>query len=267
MASIYRNAFITIAATRSENDRSGCYSSRTDYDKDYEVVTEFQKTQPFRVFVRQKIAHFDSPQDSDTSAAFPLLDRGWVYQERLLSPRFLHFATKELIWECREFTGCQCRGFRPNGTIKRDYSTFLRSAAQQQAEKLHRQAEDEARLEDEQAIGGSSRFTMSRQVEKMKEAFHTAVFRTRIRMSGNTELAIGQNVDETSESPPAVILLAKHLLSIQDSMWKLTCVLAQTSNSGTILSVTILVCSCQSQVNIFQLLPALLASFTNSAKS
>jgi hypothetical protein len=38
----------------------------------------------------------------------PLLRRGWVFQERLLSPRMLHFANGELIWECLEHTECEC---------------------------------------------------------------------------------------------------------------------------------------------------------------
>ncbi|KAF2496592.1 HET-domain-containing protein [Lophium mytilinum] len=43
----------------------------------------------------------------------PLLRRGWVYQERLLSPRILHFGPDELIWECATMLRCEC-GFEPN---------------------------------------------------------------------------------------------------------------------------------------------------------
>jgi hypothetical protein len=38
----------------------------------------------------------------------PLLARGWVYQERLLSPRILHFGFDELSWECNEASYCAC---------------------------------------------------------------------------------------------------------------------------------------------------------------
>jgi hypothetical protein len=40
---------------------------------------------------------------------FPLTGRGWVYQERLLSRRVLHFTDYELVWECREALSCECR--------------------------------------------------------------------------------------------------------------------------------------------------------------
>ncbi|KAK2040738.1 heterokaryon incompatibility protein [Colletotrichum somersetense] len=38
----------------------------------------------------------------------PLNTRGWVLQERLLSPRVLHFARDQLFWECREHTAAEC---------------------------------------------------------------------------------------------------------------------------------------------------------------
>ena len=32
----------------------------------------------------------------------PLVQRGWVFQERLLSPRILHFLPDRITWECEE---------------------------------------------------------------------------------------------------------------------------------------------------------------------
>jgi hypothetical protein len=42
-------------------------------------------------------------------SAFPLLARGWVYQERLLCPRVVHFIQTEIRWECRALKRCECR--------------------------------------------------------------------------------------------------------------------------------------------------------------
>ncbi|KAF2820245.1 HET-domain-containing protein, partial [Ophiobolus disseminans] len=39
---------------------------------------------------------------------FPLKSRGWVYQERLLSRRVVHFTDREISWECGEAEICQC---------------------------------------------------------------------------------------------------------------------------------------------------------------
>lgn len=38
----------------------------------------------------------------------PLLARAWAFQERMLSPRVIHFGETELIWECRKGTFCEC---------------------------------------------------------------------------------------------------------------------------------------------------------------
>lgn len=43
--------------------------------------------------------------DAITNA--PLSSRGWVFQERLLSPRTIHFGTEQLFWECREAEACE----------------------------------------------------------------------------------------------------------------------------------------------------------------
>ncbi|KAE9582726.1 hypothetical protein CGMCC3_g1346 [Colletotrichum fructicola] len=38
----------------------------------------------------------------------PLNKPGWVLQERLLSPRVLHFGREQLYWECRHHTAAEC---------------------------------------------------------------------------------------------------------------------------------------------------------------
>jgi hypothetical protein len=62
----------------------------------------------------EKIQHFfssDAAQAQDFSpGSFPLLSRGWVFQERLLSPRILHLEDVEMAWECNETTACDCMG-------------------------------------------------------------------------------------------------------------------------------------------------------------
>jgi hypothetical protein len=37
----------------------------------------------------------------------PLHQRGWVLQERLLSPRTIHFGNEQILWECRGGTACE----------------------------------------------------------------------------------------------------------------------------------------------------------------
>ncbi|KAF4420111.1 HET-domain-containing [Fusarium acutatum] len=37
----------------------------------------------------------------------PLTDRGWVFQERILSPRVLHFTKTQVVWECFEMNNSE----------------------------------------------------------------------------------------------------------------------------------------------------------------
>lgn len=37
----------------------------------------------------------------------PLLRRGWVLQERVLSPRTLHFTSTQMFWECNQKIACE----------------------------------------------------------------------------------------------------------------------------------------------------------------
>ena len=49
--------------------------------------------------------------EDDESQALPysrLSTRGWVFQERILAPRTLHFARSEMAWECRSICDCEC---------------------------------------------------------------------------------------------------------------------------------------------------------------
>ncbi|KAF2190002.1 HET-domain-containing protein, partial [Zopfia rhizophila CBS 207.26] len=94
MADIYRNALITLAASGSNGPSEGLYFSR---DRAY---AHHELSAYKGIYVRRGLQHL--PAD------LPLLSRGWVFQERLLSPRFLHFGRQELIWECMERCTCEC---------------------------------------------------------------------------------------------------------------------------------------------------------------
>lgn len=41
-------------------------------------------------------------------AGAPLLQRAWVFQEQVLSPRMIHFGAQELVWECSHGLRCEC---------------------------------------------------------------------------------------------------------------------------------------------------------------
>lgn len=48
----------------------------------------------------------------------PVFTRAWFLQERLMSPRIIHFGIVESLWECDDGLRCECKGDAP----KQDYS-------------------------------------------------------------------------------------------------------------------------------------------------
>ena len=116
MWSIYSNAMLTLAATRCGDCRDT-------------LLPQFQRTVHGHSATGHSIAlaariHDDYlTADHLRSPNYPLLSRAWVFQERLISRRIVHFAHDELFWECMEDTTCECSllNQRPGGTKSARY--------------------------------------------------------------------------------------------------------------------------------------------------
>ena len=98
MADIYANSTITIAASASTSPDMGLFRIT---DSKY-VGRPMTNAPSFHV--RYPLGH--------GGRDLPLFQRGWAFQERILSPRVLHFAEHELIWECMEYEDCECGAMR-----------------------------------------------------------------------------------------------------------------------------------------------------------
>ncbi|KAF2006123.1 HET-domain-containing protein, partial [Amniculicola lignicola CBS 123094] len=95
MGSYCGNACITLAASWSPGPAWGCFT----YAEPEFIGRQLYVQGGCIVHVRRIIPH---------GSRWPLLKRGWIYQERLLSPRVLHFGQLELAWECYTCTACEC---------------------------------------------------------------------------------------------------------------------------------------------------------------
>ncbi|KAF2183938.1 HET-domain-containing protein [Zopfia rhizophila CBS 207.26] len=115
MADIYRNALITISASASNGPHDGLFFPAKEEHVHRELSRFNKRTDCRGIYVRKPIYHAKSHH--------PLLGRGWVFQERLLSPRILHFGPGELIWECIEDTTCECCGIHTRGLDGLDAKT------------------------------------------------------------------------------------------------------------------------------------------------
>ncbi|KAF2968414.1 hypothetical protein GQX73_g5177 [Xylaria multiplex] len=104
MATIYENAHITLAATKSGSGAEGCFSIASPECRAHGLRCDDDEGVPHSIYVRRNL-HDDY---NIGPGNHPLLRRGWVFQERLLSHRVLHFGAQELYWECLETAACEC---------------------------------------------------------------------------------------------------------------------------------------------------------------
>jgi hypothetical protein len=93
MAEVYRNSVLVLAMTKASSPDEDCRGKILN--------TEIDSINA------RLIHHFPDP-GYETSSAFPLAQRGWAFQERLLAPRVLHFGPHELAWQCLTSTDCEC---------------------------------------------------------------------------------------------------------------------------------------------------------------
>jgi hypothetical protein len=106
MANVYRNAYVTLAAAISTNPLGGCYT-RGDALRLYQTrqpiaLVQYSDGTQRNIFARRRLTH--------SAYSLPLLNRGWVYQERILSPRMIYFVGEEIMWECNQSVDCECGG-------------------------------------------------------------------------------------------------------------------------------------------------------------
>jgi len=93
MSDIYENSHLTIAATASQDSNGGLFSS------DRPVTRRLEKHP--HLFARTSLERFPMNSVTDVPTSMPLLTRAWVYQERRLSQRTIHFGKHQVYWECQ----------------------------------------------------------------------------------------------------------------------------------------------------------------------
>lgn len=99
MGDVYANAVLVITALASASVHDGMFVRIEDFSEEEKL--EFHKI--------MRTCRTMSQQDwIGLREKYPLLCRGWAFQERLLARRIVHFTVLELIWECMEDRRCRC---------------------------------------------------------------------------------------------------------------------------------------------------------------
>ncbi|KAH8691778.1 heterokaryon incompatibility protein-domain-containing protein, partial [Phaeosphaeriaceae sp. PMI808] len=106
MDMIYHNSFLNIGATGAIDGRQGCFQNR-DYGEIFRPVIYKPECKLHADKYLQPYRLVEPDFLEETLLKEPLLTRGWVFQERFLAPRMLHFGTKQLFWECNEMQVCE----------------------------------------------------------------------------------------------------------------------------------------------------------------
>ncbi|KAH8588557.1 heterokaryon incompatibility protein-domain-containing protein [Bisporella sp. PMI_857] len=106
MAHVYGNSTVNLAATHASDGSHGLFVSRpisvvsrryatTNTGKTYELSNcDSNAAQPLETYKR-------------CLTKAPLTKRAWVFQERYLAPRTLHFTNEQIFFECRHSTTCE----------------------------------------------------------------------------------------------------------------------------------------------------------------
>ncbi|OTB01394.1 hypothetical protein M426DRAFT_323533 [Hypoxylon sp. CI-4A] len=100
MADVYSGAVCTIAATSSASSEGGCFRERNpSYLQPFKIGSSSESNT--EVGAESIYVRFDDMYDFERHVdKAPLNTRGWVFQERMLSPRILHFGSRMVYWEC-----------------------------------------------------------------------------------------------------------------------------------------------------------------------
>ncbi|KAF1842951.1 HET-domain-containing protein [Cucurbitaria berberidis CBS 394.84] len=115
MDSIFEGATCTIAAAGAEDSGQGCFADRNPLEQS---KCRLMNT-PWYISGRM-----GSTLDvQEATSITPLSERGWIFQERLLSPRTLSFGKRGIIWHCARGAATEQD---PDGwSLLGDYSAYV----------------------------------------------------------------------------------------------------------------------------------------------
>ena len=103
MLDVYSNAWLTIAVTGFPDGLKGMFSTRPpNFDKRLPSFTIKSSSSDTPTVDTANYSCLDTNQWTEQVESAPLNRRGWVVQERVLSPRILHFGKSQIFWECNQ---------------------------------------------------------------------------------------------------------------------------------------------------------------------
>ena len=102
MKSVYKNAFLVIAATGAEDSNAGLY-----FDRNIHLLLPVSIDISWVGIPQGTYKVYDGYLWEENIVEAPLNQRAWVLQERLLSRRMVHFGKDQIAWECQASRACE----------------------------------------------------------------------------------------------------------------------------------------------------------------
>jgi hypothetical protein len=112
MAHIYSKCFLNISADWGAGEQGLFFDRELDFSKKFEIdfcmTSGKQKRGQKRQRTTEKSTYMHIPAHNLEQVDDSILaGRGWVFQERILSPRIIHFGRREVLWECCQKLACE----------------------------------------------------------------------------------------------------------------------------------------------------------------
>jgi len=98
MSKIYENATITLSTTGFRDSQQGFFSATNEQFISRRRTFTNSNHEQYEIHCHELLPQLKAP----------LYARGWVFQERMLSRRIVHFMENEVWWECRQSFRCEC---------------------------------------------------------------------------------------------------------------------------------------------------------------
>ncbi len=109
MKDVYSNGYCNIAATHASNGEEGFLVDRSTNISPLQIIIPDSQDYSANYFSPgvYESRNLDLCNWEDEVTNSILLQRAWVFQERLLASRVLHFASSQIYFECQEFRACE----------------------------------------------------------------------------------------------------------------------------------------------------------------
>ncbi|KAI9159009.1 hypothetical protein HJFPF1_07014 [Paramyrothecium foliicola] len=110
MYDVYKNSYVTLGALWGTDGDSGLFTDTAEWSAIHVANLRLGEQQwPLYLQREHPVFHeWDPARIWAPNPDPPLFTRAWVYQERLISPRFLLFAETEMLFMCFNNLHCQC---------------------------------------------------------------------------------------------------------------------------------------------------------------